>query len=127
MQILHALNHHLSHLISTIGIEMGVVCQWLFLIAERVGGVMHQCTFASLHTQGLEEGLRHTVEIDDLHMLTLCYGAHGSREITMSVGNLSFFVEVTALGRCAEDDCCSLASHLVNEDFEVSAIVIPCS
>ncbi len=127
LKLFHPHHHHLRHLISSVGIEVGVVGQCLGLTREGIGRIMHQRQLAALVAERLEEGARHVVQLYDGHTLALGHGTHGIGIVTVRLLYLAVrsLIEGAALGGSREEDVATLLAHLINEYLEVVGEVVP--
>ena len=127
IELFHAHHHHLSHLVGTVWIEVGVILQSLSLVGISICRIVNQRLLAVLITQSLEEGTGHIVEFDDRNILSLSHSSHGIRIILMSLLNLAMgsLIEEATLGRSYEDDVATLLAYLVDEFLQIIREVIP--
>ena len=119
IELFHAHHHHLSHLVGTVWIEVGVILQSLSLVGISICRIVNQRLLTVLIPQGLEESAGHIVKFYHRHALSLRHSSHGIRIIAMSFLNLAMgsIVKTAALGRSYEDDVATLLAYLV-DDFD---------
>ncbi len=70
IELLHSHYHHLSHLVGSVWIEVGVILQSLRLVGISICRIVNQRLLTVLITQSLEESTGHIVKFDDRNILS---------------------------------------------------------
>src|SRR5258708_1835135 len=110
--------------ISAIGVEMGVVFEFLVLSRKSSGRVVHKCLDSPFRSHGFKQLLAHGIQVNQRNILFLGQFAHSFRIVTKGIHDLSFRVEVTAMhGSYQHWNCISLAGfvNIELESFFVSS------